>query len=142
MAGWMQNTGRKLGLLPSDADEDYYYDEPEEKIADVTPIHSQRGRSHLMTPEPMLRIVTSRPRNFEDAKIVGSTYREQVPVIIDLSDASDADARRLIDFAMGLTHALRGNLERITREVFLLSPPNLDVSEVTAETQRHRYDGE
>ncbi|MDR1441929.1 MAG: cell division protein SepF [Bifidobacteriaceae bacterium] len=137
MAGWMQNTGRKLGLLPSDSD-DYYYDEPEEQIADVTPIHSPSGRGHLTTvAEPMQRIVTSRPRTFEDAKIVGTTYREQVPVIIDLSEASDSDARRLIDFAMGLTHALRGNLERITREVFLLSPPNLDVSEVTAET--HRY---
>ncbi|MDR2567412.1 MAG: cell division protein SepF [Bifidobacteriaceae bacterium] len=140
MAGWMQNTGRRLGLLPSDSD-DYYYDEPEEQIADVTPIHAPHGRSHLTVAEPMQRIVTSRPRNFEDAKIVGTTYREQVPVIIDLSEASDADARRLIDFAMGLTHALRGNLERITRDVFLLSPPNLDVSEVTAEPHR-RYDSE
>jgi cell division inhibitor SepF len=138
MAGWMHNTGRKLGLLPSDSD-DYYYDEPEEQLADVTPIHAPRGRGHLTTvAEPMQRIVTSRPRSFEDAKVVGTTYREQVPVIIDLSEASDNDARRLIDFAMGLTHALRGNLERITREVFLLSPPNLDVSEVTAETH-HRY---
>jgi cell division inhibitor SepF len=136
----MQNTGRKLGLLPSDADDEYYYDEPEEQIADVTPIHPPpRGRGHLrVAEEPMQRIVTSRPRTFEDAKIVGTTYREQVPVIIDLSEASDNDARRLIDFAMGLTHALRGNLERITREVFLLSPPNLDVSEVTGETH-HRY---
>jgi cell division inhibitor SepF len=141
MAGWMQNTGRKLGLLPSDEYDDYY-DDPEEQIADVTPIHSQRGRGQMMAAGPMQRIVTSRPRTFEDAKIVGATYREQVPVIIDLSDASDADARRLIDFAMGLTHALRGNLERITREVFLLSPPNLEVSEVTPDNHHRRYDGE
>ena len=141
MAGWMQNTGRKLGLLPSDTDDYDYEYEAEEQIADVTPIHAPRGRGHLTVAEPMQRIVTSHPRSFEDARIVGTTYREQVPVIIDLSEASDGDARRLIDYATGLTHALHGNLERITREVFLLSPPSLDVSEVTADP-RSRYDSE
>jgi cell division inhibitor SepF len=135
MAGWMQNTGRKLGLLPADA-EDYYYEDTEEPIADVTPIHAPRGRAHLTVAEQTHRIVTAHPRNWDDAKMIGTTYRESVPVIMNLSQVNDADAQRLVDFAAGLALAMRGRLERITKQVFLLSPATLDVSEVSAEPGR------
>ena len=137
MAGWMQNTGRKLGLLPADA-EDYEYDdyEPEEPIADVTPLHAPRGRARLTVAEQTHRIVTAHPRNWDDAKMIGTTYRESVPVIMNLSQVNDADAQRLVDFAAGLALAMRGRLERITKQVFLLSPATLDVSEVSAEPGR------
>jgi cell division inhibitor SepF len=140
MAGWMQNTGRKLGLLPADP-EDYYYEEDEEPIADVTPIHAPRGRGHLTVAEHTQRIVTAHPRNWDDAKMIGTTYRESVPVIMNLSKVSDADAQRLVDFSAGLALAMRGRLERITKQVFLLSPATLDVTEVASDAER-RYDGD
>ena len=55
-------------------------------------------------------------------------FREGVPVIINLSQMSDADARRLIDFASGLSLGLYGRIERVTSKVFLLSPENIAVS--------------
>jgi cell division inhibitor SepF len=140
MAGWMQNTGRKLGLLPTES-EDYYYDQTEEPIADVTPIRPAHGKAHLTVAEQTQRIVTAHPRNWDDAKMVGTTYREAVPVIMNLSQVNDADAQRLVDFAAGLTLAMRGRLERITRQVFLLSPATVEVSEVAAETGR-RFDSD
>ncbi|MDR2382138.1 MAG: cell division protein SepF [Bifidobacteriaceae bacterium] len=134
----MQNTGRKLGLLPSDAEEyDYYDDQTEETIADVREIRPARPR--LTVAEQTHRIVTAHPRNWDDAKMIGTTYRESVPVIMNLSQVNDADAQRLVDFAAGLALAMRGRLERITKQVFLLSPATLDVSEVAAEPSR-RFD--
>ena len=41
---------------------------------------------------------------------------------------SDADAKRLVDFAAGLVFATRGSIERVTNKVFLLSPPNVSVA--------------
>lgn len=38
------------------------------------------------------------------------------------------DARRLIDFASGLTQGLHGTIERITSRVFLLSPYSILVT--------------
>jgi hypothetical protein len=40
----------------------------------------------------------------------------------------DAGAKRLVDFAAGLAFALRGSIEKVTNRVFLLSPPNVEVS--------------
>jgi cell division inhibitor SepF len=47
---------------------------------------------------------------------------------MNLTEMEDADAKRLVDFAAGLIFGLRGNMERVTQKVFLLSPANVDVT--------------
>ncbi|MDR1824945.1 MAG: cell division protein SepF [Bifidobacteriaceae bacterium] len=146
----MPSTARKvaerLGLVSAvPAEEyDYYYDEqPEEVSADVVPIHGGNMRVGAMqAADQMQRIVTARPRSYNEAKTVGSPYREGVPVIMNLTEASDADSQRLVDFAGGLTYALHGRLERITSRVFLLSPAAYEVSEVSGDFHRRSFDGE
>ena len=73
-------------------------------------------------------ILTVHPKQYRDAQLIAESFREGVPVIINLSQMSDADARRLIDFASGLSLGLYGRIERVTSKVFLLSPENVAVS--------------
>ena len=68
------------------------------------------------------RITTLHPRNYNDARTVGEYFRDGTPVIMNLTDMEDADAKRLVDFAAGLVFALHGTIERVTAKVFLLSP--------------------
>jgi len=74
------------------------------------------------------RITTLHPRTYNEARTVGENFREGVPVIMNLSEMDDADAKRLVDFAAGLVFAVRGTIERVTAKVFLLSPPNVSVA--------------
>ena len=73
------------------------------------------------------RITTIHPRNYNDARRIGEDFREGTPVIMNVSDMDDEDARRIVDFAAGLTFGLRGSIEKITKGVFLLSPASVDV---------------
>jgi len=57
---------------------------------------------------------------------------------MNLTEMDDADAKRLVDFAAGLAFALRGSIDKVTNKVFLLSPPNIDV---TAEDRRRLAEG-
>ncbi len=85
----------------------------------------------LPRPEPELpsyRITTLCPANYNDAKEIGEQFRQQVPVIMNLTEMDDANAKRLVDFAAGLTFGLRGSIEKVTNKVFLLSPSNVTVS--------------
>ncbi|MFC0359545.1 MULTISPECIES: cell division protein SepF [Kytococcus] len=68
------------------------------------------------------RITTIHPATFNEAKLIGESFREGVPVIMNLTDLSDGDAKRLVDFAAGLVFGLYGSIDRITNKVFLLSP--------------------
>jgi len=87
---------------------------------------------------PLSRIVTLHPTSFAEARTIGERYREGTPVIINLTEMDDADARRLVDFAAGLAFALRGAIDKVTNKVFLISPPNVDVS---AEDRRRLAEG-
>lgn len=100
------------------------------------PVAQTRGASVATTrssrPESVAtdlsRIVTVHPRTYNEARTIGEHFRDGVPVIMNVSDMDDADAKRLIDFAAGLTFGLRGTIEKVTNRVFLLSPPNVNVT--------------
>lgn len=77
---------------------------------------------------PAYRITTLHPRTYNEARTIGEHFRSGTPVIMNLSEMDDADAKRLVDFAAGLTFGLRGRLERVTAKVFLLSPNNVTVT--------------
>jgi len=77
---------------------------------------------------PIEKIVTLHPRSYNDARTIGEHYREYTPVIMNLTEMDDADAKRLVDFAAGLVFGHRGVIEKVTKSVFLLSPPNVKVS--------------
>lgn len=80
-------------------------------------------------PADLSRIETIHPRSYNDARRIGEEYRNGVPVIMNLLDLDDVDAKRIIDFAAGLVFGLHGSIERITNKVFLLSPSNVDVGD-------------
>jgi cell division inhibitor SepF len=74
------------------------------------------------------RITTLHPRTYNEARTIGEHFRGGTPVIMNLSEMDDADAKRLVDFAAGLTFGLHGRIERVTAKVFLLSPHNVTVT--------------
>lgn len=80
-------------------------------------------------PEPgPYKITTLQPSSYNEARQIGEAFRDGIPVIMNLTDMADGDAKRLVDFAAGLIFGLRGSIEKVTNKVFLLSPSNIEVS--------------
>ncbi len=94
--------------------------------APVTPLR-RPARAAAPVAE-MNEILTVHPRQYKDAQTIAEHFRDGIPVIINLSQMSESDARRLIDFASGLSQGLYGRIERVTNKVFLLSPSHVAVS--------------
>ncbi|MBO3664726.1 cell division protein SepF [Microbacterium stercoris] len=140
MANPLKKTMVYLGL----ADEEEYDDAQEPQRApreshreelqhdDVKPAPITPLRRPAVVRQPAAgavnEIVTVHPKQYRDAQAIAEHFRDGIPVIINLSQMSDADARRLIDFASGLSLGLYGRIERVTSKVFLLSPENIAVS--------------
>jgi cell division inhibitor SepF len=76
----------------------------------------------------LTRITTLHPRTYNEARTIGEHFREGTPVIMNLSEMVDSDAKRLVDFAAGLIFGLRGSIDRVTNRVFLLSPASIEVT--------------
>jgi cell division inhibitor SepF len=103
---------------PAPARPDYGYGQDEERI----PEESAPRQVELA------RITTLHPRTYNEARTIGEHYREGTPVIINLTEMVDSDARRIVDFAAGLIFGLRGSIDKVTNKVFLLSPANVEVT--------------
>lgn len=101
---------------------------PVEKAAPVTPLHRPAVVRQPTVAGTVSEILTVHPKQYRDAQLIAENFRDGIPVIINLSQMSDADARRLIDFASGLSLGLYGRIERVTSKVFLLSPENVAIS--------------
>lgn len=155
MAGAMRKMGEYLGLVEQ-ADYDEYDDEPSVVIpvererevetrpavraaaprASVASIDEhRRPQARPVAPTSGLdRIETVTPRAYNDARTVGEHFRDGVPVIMNLSEIPDSEAKRLVDFAAGLVFSAHGSINRVTAKVFLLSPEGIDVTD--ADRQR------
>jgi cell division inhibitor SepF len=90
-------------------------------------------------PADLSRITTLTPRTYNEARTIGESFRDGVPVIMNLGEMDDTDAKRLVDFAAGLVFGIRGTIERISSKVFLLSPATVTV---TAEEKKRLVAGE
>lgn len=101
--------------------------------APVTPLRKPAPARHA--PAPMNEILTVHPRQYRDAKTIAEAFREGVPVIMNLSQMTEPEARRLIDFASGLSQGLYGKIERVTSKVFLLSPEHVAISGESGEVE-------
>jgi cell division inhibitor SepF len=87
-----------------------------------------RERAVVADEDQRYQITTLHPTTYREARTIGEHFRDGVPVIINLTEMDEADARRLVDFAAGLAFGLRGTIERVTNRVFLLSPANVQVT--------------
>ncbi len=88
----------------------------------------ERQASTGMQTTDLARITTLHPRTYNEARTIGEHFRDGTPVIMNLTEMVDSDAKRLVDFAAGLIFGLRGSIERVTNKVFLLSPANVEVA--------------
>jgi len=157
MAGTMHKMAVYLGLVEDDPRYDDGYDsyeeyeddygeqaEPAEPEADravprarseflVDPPSPTAPRPSTHVPGPthatdLARITTLHPRTYNEARTIGEHFREGTPVIMNLTEMVDSDAKRLVNFAAGLIFGLHGSIDRVTNRVFLLCPANVEVT--------------
>ncbi|AWL37615.1 MULTISPECIES: cell division protein SepF [Streptomyces] len=128
--GSVRKASAWLGLV-EDNDERYYDDEYSED--------ADTGTNQAWATDPRVqvasgkaedtgrRIATVTPDSFRDARALGELFRDGVPVIVNLTAMDPTDAKRVVDFAAGLTFGLRGSIERVATRVFLLTPAHTQV---------------
>ena len=86
--------------------------QPMQRVPSSTPVADDERRPQITTPHPT---------TYNEARQIGERFRDGSPVIMNLTEMDEADAKRLVDFAAGLAFGLRGTIERVTNRVFLLT---------------------
>ncbi|MEE9414666.1 MAG: cell division protein SepF [Acidimicrobiales bacterium] len=72
---------------------------------------------------------TVAPTSFNDAQEVADHFKASQAVIVNLQNVERDLSRRIIDFASGLCYGLGGQMERVAKDVYLLTPDEVEVAE-------------
>ncbi|MET7488892.1 cell division protein SepF [Streptomyces sp. NPDC005538] len=140
--GSVRKASAWLGLVDDNDDERYYdddYSEGTEQPGDAWVTDPRVKVASDVAEVKGRRIGTVTPDSFRDARAIGELFREGVPVIVNLTAMEATDAKRVVDFAAGLTFGLRGTIERVATRVFLLTPANTEI--VSGDPAARREDG-
>lgn len=155
MASMFRRAMHYLGLAPDDEYDEDYQDDPGPGRSGYAPpeppeAHQTAVRAVPRDPDGasagmasvratgVVRTMTPRqaspkphalaPHSFNDAQSMADKFMAGVPVIMNLQDVDRDLSRRLVDFASGLCYGMRGSMERVTNQVYLLTPSNVEVS--------------
>lgn len=112
-------SGNKKTRDDEDVDMDFSADKPKSSKK-VVPIRTASARG--------LEVVVIRPESMEDASDITDTLLSGKAVILNLEGIHVEIAQRIIDYSAGSCYAMRGNLQKITNYIFLVTPPNVDIS--------------
>lgn len=87
---------------------------------------------------PQVKMQIVEPRTFAEAQAIADKFKMGVPVIMNLTMSDPDLAKRLLDFASGLTYGLNGGLQKVSEKVFMLTPANVSVSDAQRAVMRDR----
>ncbi len=118
---------RRLGTRRRGGDFDDIF--AEDDAPRTTPLRAVRPANGAPRPAAGgVRVHLVIPKSFNDAQQVADKFKDTIPVVLNLQATDNDLAKRLIDFASGLTYALDGGMQRIADKVFMLTPRNVEIS--------------
>lgn len=86
------------------------------------------------------RIETVTMGSYSDAMQIADILRENITVVVNVQQLSSTDRARLLDFMAGLKAGLLAQSNRVSEDVYLLAPEDVQVE--AAEEQDDEEDGD
>ena len=143
-----------MRLNPDDEDDefyndDYYDDEDDEELANEKSFKSRREKEDSESEKfkpvrttskvtPMraskkqstsgMEVCVIKPTSFDDSREITDTLLNNRTVVLNVEGLDLEIAQRIIDFAAGSTYAIRGNLQKISNYIFIITPGSVDIS--------------
>lgn len=132
MMGFWSNM--KSFLYPED---DYLEEEYEMSHAEV---QNEQEVRHVVTntpnnvipfqtqsPRQAAKIFVLEPSVYSEAERIADALLKGEAVIVNFRRMDKADAQRVIDFAVGVAYAIKGDVQKIREEIFICSPASIQV---------------
>lgn len=104
---------------------------PRDRDIDGGGVTLQQTRPSVVRPVPVqsARVHVVAPSGFADAQEIGERLKTSQPVIVNLQDVDSDLSRRLIDFCSGAVFVAGAKMQKVAKQVFLLTPSNVEVSD-------------
>ncbi len=94
------------------------------RSSDYTP---RTGRVVNIQTSAQLQVMLVQPENFDDCKPIANELNRKITVVLNLEGRAPDLSRRVLDFLSGVTYANGGNLKKVAKNTYMLTPSNVDL---------------
>lgn len=136
-------------------DDDFYDDDEEEEVVkkgkfrrksedEIDDIFNDKPERERSTPKSTpkltpirggkkssgnnMEVCVIKPTSVDDAREITETLLDNRTVVLNVEGLDVDIAQRIIDFSSGSCFAISGNLQKISNYIFIITPPNVDIS--------------
>ena len=85
----------------------------------------RRGKVVNIHATTQLKVVLVKPDRFEAASEVADHLKDKRTVVLNLEETDENVARRLLDFLSGVAYAQEGEIKKVAKQTFLVTPYNV-----------------
>ncbi len=154
--GFMDQIKKVVGIEIEDEEDEELEEAEEKKAREVKPVRETREERKPVVSErkpaasqrmetvartevtrqtvggnkytSQFKMVVIEPNGFEECPKLVDSLKAKKPVIINLENLETDVARKIFDFLSGATYALNGNVQKVTNNIFVFAPENVDVT--------------
>lgn len=122
--GW-ETDEEEEELLEKEEEEKEEFEKPQF----IQPIsrRSSTGKIVNIHSSAQFKVVVVQPENFNDAQDICDHLKNKKPIVINLEGLEKDLAQRIIDFLSGSVYALDGSIQKVSNEIFIVAPYNVDI---------------
>lgn len=137
-----------IGIEEVPVYEDDYYEEEEQYKESIHADRREKARRFAKNNKEgkvirmydyETKVMIYKPVGFDQAQDIVNHLEHREQLIIDLDDLDKETAQRIVDFISGATYSLRGHICKISRNIFLAIPDNVEL-ESSEEKQDTEYE--
>lgn len=89
--------------------------------------NTQGARASMNQSSPF-KMVVIEPKTLDECRKLVDNLRARKPIIINLERVETELARKMFDFLSGASYALSGNVQRVTQNIFIFAPNNVNIN--------------
>ncbi|NMB07829.1 MAG: cell division protein SepF [Tissierellia bacterium] len=129
MSGFMDKLKYFIGIDDLDLDDEYeYYDEYElEELPANTRTKRLNNNVVNIHTAGNMKLVVHEPLSYEDAPKIVDDLKIRKTVVVNLEQLEPNIKRQIFDFINGGLYSLEGNIQKVTKDIFILAPSNVEI---------------
>ena len=99
-----------------------YHEPPRQQTA---PQGNPGGKVVNIHATTQIQVVLVKPKRYDNAAEIANHLRDKRTVVLNLEETDENVARRLLDFLSGVAYAQEGEIKKVAKQTFLVTPYNV-----------------
>lgn len=129
MSNFMDKIKYFIGVQDSEDIEREEYDDYEEEYDAAVPSKLKKINNKVVNihTNSNMKIVVHEPLSYDEAPSIIDDLKSRKTVVVNLEQLDNGIKKQIFDFINGGLYAMEGNIQKVTKDIFIFAPSNVEI---------------